>query len=104
MRIKYRISNVSILQTSKIIAVIYALLGICLVPFACLMFCVGTEDPISLVAGFFYLLAPLFYGIVGFIFTAIALWIYNYLASRIGGVEFEMEKVSEARLTEHVET
>jgi hypothetical protein len=40
---------------------------------------------------------------LGFLFTAIALRIYNYLASRIGGVEFVLEKVSDANITEHDE-
>jgi hypothetical protein len=30
------------------------------------------------------------YGILGFIITAITAWLYNLIAARIGGIEFEL--------------
>jgi hypothetical protein len=35
-------------------------------------------------------LAPAFYGVAGFIFTAIICWLYNAIARRIGDIEFEV--------------
>jgi len=40
------------------------------------------------VAGIF--LAPIFYGVIGFLFFTIAAAIYNVAAGMIGGVEFEL--------------
>jgi hypothetical protein len=36
-----------------------------------------------------FLIAPVLYGIAGFIGTAIICWLYNAIAKRIGGIEFE---------------
>jgi hypothetical protein len=35
-------------------------------------------------------LAPVFYGVAGFVFTAIICWLYNAIARRIGGIQFEV--------------
>ena len=34
---------------------------------------------------------PLFYGLFGFICTLVMAWLYNVVASRIGGLELELE-------------
>ena len=36
------------------------------------------------------LLLPIFYGVLGFIFTAIGCAIYNFVAGLVGGVEVEL--------------
>jgi hypothetical protein len=35
-------------------------------------------------------LAPVFYRVAGFVFTAIICWLYNAIARRIGGIQFEV--------------
>jgi len=40
--------------------------------------------------GILFLLMPLIMLVMGFIFTAIACLIYNWLASLVGGIEFEL--------------
>ena len=89
---KHRISNISILQTSKVAAILYALFGLILVPFGCALLALGTDDPSYTYIAIFYLCAPVFYAVIGFIFTAIGVWIYNIIAKRIGGVEFTLEQ------------
>ena len=37
------------------------------------------------------LLAPVAYGLIGFLMTALACWLYNILANWIGGIEIELE-------------
>jgi hypothetical protein len=36
-------------------------------------------------------LLPVFYGIMGFVFGYITGWLYNFIAKRTGGIEFEIE-------------
>jgi hypothetical protein len=45
-------------------------------------------------AGFgivFALMAPIFYGVLGFIFGAIGAFLYNLLAKWIGGIELHLQ-------------
>ena len=42
---------------------------------------------------FFGLLAAVFYGILGWIFTALACLLYNFAAGMIGGIEIQLEAV-----------
>jgi len=91
---KYRLSKISILQTSKVAAVLYAAFGLIMVPFGCLLLTIGSRDSnFPPFLGVFYLLAPLFYGVIGFISTAIMTWIYNLIAGWLGGIEFTMNQV-----------
>jgi len=39
---------------------------------------------------------PIFIGLVGFIFTVIGCLLYNFIASRVGGIEFILEDVEPA--------
>jgi hypothetical protein len=39
---------------------------------------------------------PIFYGVLGFVSTAIAAFIYNLLAGAVGGIEIEVDAVSAA--------
>ena len=41
---------------------------------------------------------PIFIGLVGFIFTVIGCLLYNFIASRVGGIEFILEDVEPAYL------
>jgi hypothetical protein len=42
---------------------------------------------------FFGLLAAVFYGILGWVFTALACVLYNFAAGMIGGIEIQLEAV-----------
>ena len=37
---------------------------------------------------------PIIYGVAGFIFTAIGCVIYNVVASRVGGIEIQMDETT----------
>ncbi|TSC85628.1 MAG: hypothetical protein G01um10148_1014 [Parcubacteria group bacterium Gr01-1014_8] len=37
------------------------------------------------------ILLPLFYGAMGVVFGAVTAWLYNFVAKRVGGIEFETE-------------
>ena len=76
-------------QTAKVVAVLYALMGLVFIPFFLLaaMFS-PKESPFSPA---FALLLPILYGVLGFIFTAIACAIYNLVAGLVGGIEVELD-------------
>lgn len=87
-----RIRRVSIGQTAKVVGVLYALLGLVFVPFFLIVAAVAPEQ-----AGFgfgFALVVPVFYGVLGFIFTAITCALYNWVAGMMGGIEVQLESGS----------
>lgn len=94
----YRINRFGIQQTSKVAGVVYFVVGILIIPFFFLAMMApakpGAEAnrPISLVV---VVLLPFFYGIIGYLTTALGLWIYNAVAKRIGGVELDIVYAAE---------
>lgn len=75
-------------QTAKVIAVLYALMGLIFVPFVLIAAAFAPRE-----AGFgtgFALALPILYGVLGFVFTAIACAIYNFVAGYVGGIEVEL--------------
>lgn len=76
-------------QTAKVVGVLYALMGLLLLPF---FLAAAAFAPSQ--TGFgtgFALGLPIIYGVAGFIFTAIACAIYNFVAGFVGGIEVELE-------------
>ena len=71
--------------------VLYALMGLVVfVPVVGLMSMAGAD---SGMAGFgmgFLILLPVIYGVLGFIFIAIACLLYNLVAGWVGGIEMEL--------------
>ena len=88
---KKQIKHFSVLQTSKVLAILYGVIAIIFVPFLLIPALVnGNGGPMVI----FSLAAPLLYAIIGFIFTALFCWIYNILAKYVGGIEFVLEDVN----------
>ena len=87
---KKQIVNVSIAQTAKVAAALYFVISLPLVAIMMLTTLVTGQGGIGM---FFMILLPVFYVIFGFIFTAIAAWLYNLVAARIGGIEFTTAEV-----------
>jgi hypothetical protein len=84
-----RIRRFGIGQTAKVVAALYALMGLIFVPFALIAAAFSPRE-----TGFgtgFALALPILYGVFGFIFTAIACAIYNFVAGYVGGVEVDLE-------------
>jgi hypothetical protein len=83
---KKQIIRVSILQNSKVMAVLYMFLAL---PLALLVAVpLWIKGGVSVVPWLFMLAMPLLYALCGFVFTAIAAWVYNLVAARMGGLEF----------------
>ncbi len=75
-------------QAAKVFGIIYFILGILFLPFFILpMLLGGGQQPFGLV---FVLLMPILYAVMGFIGTAFLCWLYNAVASRVGGVQIEL--------------
>ena len=85
-----RITHVSVFQAAKMLAVLYAIMGLFFLPFfflASRLAPSGNQFPFG---GMFLLLLPIIYGCIGFVFTAIGAAIYNLVAGWIGGIEVEL--------------
>jgi hypothetical protein len=95
----YRISKFGIQQTSKVAGVVYFAIGILLIPFFYIGMLAPQEPgttPLPNMSSLFLLLLPLLYGLVGYLMTALTLYIYNVTAKRIGGVELDIVYATEA--------
>lgn len=86
-----QITRISILQTSKVLAVLYVALGLLYVPVG-LGFMIFGEGGMKIV-GIFYVLMPIIMGVFGFLLVAIGALIYNLVAKVAGGVEFSVADV-----------
>ncbi|HUF30853.1 MAG TPA: DUF3566 domain-containing protein [Gemmatimonadaceae bacterium] len=76
-------------QTAKVVGALYGFMGLIFVPF----FLIGAAmapDEMGFGMGL-AILFPILYAVIGFIFTAIACAIYNFVARFVGGIEVEME-------------
>lgn len=80
-----QITRFSIHQTSKIVALVYFCFTLLFMPF---FIFIGFQDagPMK----WFFAAAPLFYGVIGYVFTAFSCVVYNLLAKRFGGIEFSV--------------
>jgi len=76
-------------QTAKVVGVLYALLGLVAVP---IFLAASAFSPREVGFGTGFALGlPIIYGVMGFVFTAIACVIYNFVAGFVGGIEVELE-------------
>ena len=90
---RQQLARISVHQTAKVVAIMYALLGLLITPLLLLGSLADPEETMSL---WLALVFPLLYGVFGYIFTAIGCALYNAIASRFGGIEFTLSQSSEA--------
>ena len=76
-------------QTAKVVGVLYALIGVVLVPFI-LIAAMYSPNKSGLGPGV-ALALHIIYGVAGFVFTAIGCAIYNFVAGLVGGIEVELD-------------
>ena len=81
-----QITRFSVKQTSKVAGILYLLMGLVFAVFL-LLGALAEGDGPGIV---FALLAPALYGAIGFVGTALMCWLYNMIAERTGGIEFEL--------------
>jgi len=97
--VKKQISNISGHQTSKVFALLYLIFTI---PFTFIGI-IGfiASGPMEMSNGqmapqfpwLFFAFAPIFYAVGGYIFTRIGCAAYNFIARKIGGIEFTVNEI-----------
>lgn len=87
-----RIERIAVHQTAKVIGVMYGAFGLIFMPFALIAF--AYSEGFSPLLGVGILLAPLWYGLM--VYLVVALWIllYNFVASKVGGIEIRLSPES----------
>lgn len=88
---KMRITRFSIHQTSRIVALLSGLLGLLAIPVGIKFYLDYPET--NLGEAILIWLTPLWNAGLGYISTALACWLYNLLADKVGGVEFEIDEL-----------
>lgn len=83
---KRRITRLSVLQTGKLLAILYAFMSVIMLPF---MLIGMSKSP----GGGFMLLMLLLYPIMGFVGGIIMAALYNLASKWIGGLEVTVEDV-----------
>ena len=92
-----RIKSVGVLSSAKISGIIYTCLGLMFIPLALVGGVAGlaSGQKNGVLGGIGFLaiavLAPIFYGVLGFVGGAIGAFIYNLAAKWVGGIEIELE-------------
>lgn len=76
-------------QTAKVAGVLYALMGLVFIPVFLVMSAFAPKET-GVGAGFAFVV-PILYGVCGFIGTAIACALYNFVAKLVGGIEVEID-------------
>ena len=95
------VKHVAPLSVAKVAGVVFALLGLCVGALFSLIGMVGafafdrSQFPFPF-AGLMFgagaiIMLPIFYGVIGFIFSLIGAALYNLVAGWVGGVEVEMQ-------------
>ena len=85
-----QITEVSIFQNAKFLAVLYLPIGLIYTVMGIIFLAYGI-----VAAGIIFILAPIWLSLMTFVMVALFSVIYNLVASKIGGVEFELTEMRE---------
>jgi hypothetical protein len=94
------IQSVGVFSVAKIMGLIYAAMGLIIMPFLLLAAVFGSmasvkNAPLSGMFGIvFAVMAPVLYGAMGFVCGAIGAGLYNLLAKWVGGIEVSVAAMS----------
>lgn len=92
--VKKQLIRISILQSSKILTVLYILMGFLYTLIGIPMLIFGGQQ--LHIMGIVYICMPILMGVLGFVFFVIFAAIYNLLASWLGGFEVEVKDIDPA--------
>jgi hypothetical protein len=99
-----RITSVGVLSCAKMTSVLYGCMALLVIPFALLggLASLATQQTNGAIGGAVIIvlgiLAPVLYGVMGFVIGAISAFIYNLIAKRLGGIEIQLEPTPAASL------
>jgi hypothetical protein len=88
---KRRVTKISILQSSKIVTLLYVILGLVYVPFGIAMMIFASGELRYM--GLIYIAMPILMAGFGFVAFVISAWLYNVLAKMVGGFEVFVEHI-----------
>ena len=88
----HEIKSFNVWQTSKVLAVLYAISGWIE---GILLALAALRHGHPLRAIFCIVILPIIFGVLGFLFTAFSCWLYNQVAGQLGGIVFELTPRSE---------
>lgn len=91
---RYQIQRVSPMQAAKVMAALWFIITLPMILLMSIpmMFMPGPKPPMF---GGFMLVMPFLYALFGFLFVLIGAWIYNWVASKLGGIEFDLKETPE---------
>ncbi|MDG1544047.1 MAG: hypothetical protein P8R34_03630 [archaeon] len=90
---KYQITNISIWQNAKFLSIVYIPVGL-IYSLIGIIFLMMDVDGFQLI-GIIFLLAPFWLSLMVVVFHAVVATLYNFLASKIGGIEFELTEIKD---------
>ena len=107
---KTQVTKISVLQTSKVLALVSPIFGlfhagvgvICIIIAVVLIANEQPEGVGRLVPGVFLFFMPVLMFFMTFIFTALGSLLYNWVAGKAGGIEFEATVIQPAALDDPV--
>jgi hypothetical protein len=86
--LKYRLTRFGVQETAVAVAVIYFILGLIFVP---IVYLASRAQAASNISPILMVIGPICYGLFGYIFTAIACWLYNVVSGWTGGIAITLE-------------
>jgi len=78
------------LSAAKIFGAVYLAMGLLFTPFFALPALFADEATPDAFGLGFALSLPVLYAVTGFVGTALVCWVYNFAASKLGGLELEL--------------
>jgi hypothetical protein len=89
---KKQITRISVVQSAKVAAALYFVITIPFMVIMALIMAVIPGRGMGMGIGMMIML-PILYAIFGFLFSLLGGWIYNMVASVVGGFEFSVTEV-----------
>ena len=96
----HSIKSVGILSFAKMMGAVYGALGLIVIPIVIVagLISMASGEREGALAGIGFLalgiLAPIFYGGMGFLMGALMAWVYNLMAKWVGGIQIELRPLS----------
>ena len=91
--IKKQIRNVDAYQTAKVLAIMYGIVtSIIFLPLGVFVLLIGGDSMgIPRISGLFFFVLPFVYGFITFLLFGLMGMLYNFFASKVGGIVIEVK-------------
>jgi hypothetical protein len=87
---KKQITRISVVQTSKVVALLYAIISLIYTIIGAFMVAFGSKGIKAM--GMVYVFMPIIMLILGFLMMLLFCWLYNVVAKWVGGIEVTIEQ------------